>query len=102
MEFDLSGPLRIEEREDGYYVVGRNQLIPVDSQEEGLAQIKRMGGHHDEDLDMDIDPMGPHGPHVHPTFESYVTETNSLKDLVGKSDDEELDLDDAQIGRAHV
>jgi len=34
---------------------------------------------------------------AYPTFESYVAETNSLKDLVGKSDDEELDLDDARM-----
>jgi hypothetical protein len=37
---------------------------------------------------------------VYLTFESYVKEGNSLKDLVGKEDDEELDLDDARkIGR---
>lgn len=29
MEFDLSGPLRAEEREDGWYVLGQNMLIPV-------------------------------------------------------------------------
>lgn len=34
------------------------------------------------------------------TFESFVNEGNSLKDLVGKTDDEELDLDDARaIGK---
>ena len=39
-------------------------------------------------------------PRVYLTFESFVTETNSLKDLVGKADDEELDLDDARkIGK---
>ena len=31
------------------------------------------------------------------TFESFVTEGNSLKDLVNKSDDDELDLDDARL-----
>ena len=37
---------------------------------------------------------------VYLTFESYVEESTSLKDLVGKTDDEELDLDDARlIGR---
>jgi hypothetical protein len=37
---------------------------------------------------------------VYPTFESFVSETNSLKNLVGKADDEELDLDDARrIGK---
>lgn len=42
-----------------------------------------------------------------PTFESFdvqqkapITEENSIKDLVGKADDEELDLDDARtIGK---
>ena len=37
---------------------------------------------------------------LHLTFDSFVTESNSLKDLVGKNDDEELDLDDARaIGK---
>jgi hypothetical protein len=35
MEFDTSGPLRIEEREDGLYVVGGGMLVAVDSREEG-------------------------------------------------------------------
>jgi len=34
---------------------------------------------------------------VYRTFESFVQEGNSLKDLVGKDDDEELDLDDARM-----
>jgi hypothetical protein len=34
------------------------------------------------------------------TFESFMSEGNSLKDLVGKTDEEELDLDDARaIGK---
>jgi len=28
-EFDTSGPIRKEERYDGWYVIGNNQLIPV-------------------------------------------------------------------------
>jgi hypothetical protein len=37
---------------------------------------------------------------LHLTFSSFVTESNSLKDLVGKNDDEELDLEDARaIGK---
>ena len=46
---------------------------------------------------------GHHGPHT--TFESFLNEgsgqgKNSLKDLVGKDDEEELDLDDARkIGK---
>ena len=32
--FNLSGPIRKEERWDGWYVVGEGQLIPVKSEEE--------------------------------------------------------------------
>ena len=39
-EFDLSGPLRLEERYDGWYVVGENRLIPVDSEAEGKYYIE--------------------------------------------------------------
>jgi len=35
MEFDLSGPLRVELRSDGYYVVGQNMLMAVDTLEQG-------------------------------------------------------------------
>lgn len=31
-EFDTSGPLRKEERYDGWYVIGRGKLIPVESE----------------------------------------------------------------------
>ena len=41
MEFDTSGPLRIESRSDGLYVVGNGQLIPVSSREEAEEIIKR-------------------------------------------------------------
>jgi hypothetical protein len=37
--FDLSGPLRVEERYDGWYVLGNNRMIPVGSQEEGNKLI---------------------------------------------------------------
>ena len=40
-EFDTSGPLRAEERFDGWYVVGNGMLIPVDSEEEALEYISR-------------------------------------------------------------
>jgi hypothetical protein len=33
-EFDTSGPLRKEERYDGWYVIGEGRLIPVASEEE--------------------------------------------------------------------
>jgi hypothetical protein len=31
--FDTSGPLRKEERQDGWYVIGNGYLIPVASEE---------------------------------------------------------------------
>jgi hypothetical protein len=33
-EFDTSGPLRKEVRQDGWYVIGEGILLPVDSEEE--------------------------------------------------------------------
>jgi hypothetical protein len=39
-EFDLSGPLRLEERYDGWYVVGENSLVPVSSEAEGKHYIE--------------------------------------------------------------
>jgi hypothetical protein len=41
-EFDLSGPLRTEERSDGWYVLGNNKMIPVSSQSEGLKLIETL------------------------------------------------------------
>jgi hypothetical protein len=41
-EFDLSGPLRVEERYDGWYVLGNNMMIPVDGQDEGLKLIETL------------------------------------------------------------
>ena len=37
--FDLSGPLRVEERYDGWYVLGNNKMIPVSSQDVGIRLI---------------------------------------------------------------
>ncbi len=37
--FDLSGPLRLEERYDGWYVLGNNKMIPVSSWNEGNKLI---------------------------------------------------------------
>jgi len=37
--FDLSGPLRLEERFDGWYVLGNNRMIPVSSQDAGRRLI---------------------------------------------------------------
>lgn len=101
MEFDLSGPMRIEERSDGLYVVGNNMLIPVNSIEDGLSIIRKDNPNYEIDEDDNDDVM--HG-YAEPTFESYtyriIAEGNSIKDLVGKDEGDELDLDDARaIGR---
>ena len=37
--FDLNGPLRLEERYDGWYVLGNNRMIPVASQDAGRKLI---------------------------------------------------------------
>mgnify|MGYP001193621006 CR=1 FL=1 len=42
MSFDLKGPLRIERRSDGYYVVGEGILCPVDGVEDGEALIEQI------------------------------------------------------------
>jgi hypothetical protein len=39
MEFDTSGPYRLERRSDGYYVVGQGMLCPVNDRDEGVAMI---------------------------------------------------------------
>ena len=39
--FDLSGPLRLEERYDGWYVLGNNRMIPVSSQDAGRILIDK-------------------------------------------------------------
>lgn len=40
--FDLSGPLRLEERYDGWYVLGNNRMIPVSSQDAGHILITQL------------------------------------------------------------
>jgi hypothetical protein len=42
VSFDTSGPLRVTYRGDGYYVVGKGMLIPVDSRKEGEDTIAEM------------------------------------------------------------
>ena len=44
MSFDTGGPLRIQRRRDGYYVVGQGMLCPVDSPEEGRKLIQQLQG----------------------------------------------------------
>ena len=40
--FDLSGPLRLEERYDGWYVLGENRMIPVNDQDDALNTIDKL------------------------------------------------------------
>ena len=39
MTFDLSGPLRVELRSDGYYVLGQGMMMAVDTLEQGQKVI---------------------------------------------------------------
>jgi len=38
-EFDLSGPLRVILRADGFYVLGENMMVAVDTLEKGIKMI---------------------------------------------------------------
>jgi CRISPR/Cas system CMR-associated protein Cmr3 (group 5 of RAMP superfamily) len=40
VKFDTSGELRMESRSDGYYVVGKGMLIPVDDEQDAERTIK--------------------------------------------------------------
>jgi hypothetical protein len=40
VEFDTGGEYRIEERTDGFYIVGQGGLIPVKDRAEGEELIK--------------------------------------------------------------
>ena len=42
MKFNTSGEYRLTHRSDGWYVVGRNMLVPVKGPEEGTAFISEM------------------------------------------------------------
>jgi len=42
MEFDTSGELRLEEKTDGWYIVGEGKLIPVKNKVEGERMIQLM------------------------------------------------------------
>lgn len=44
IEINTSGPLRLLELHDGWYVVGGGRLIPVKNEEEGLCLIKKIKG----------------------------------------------------------
>ncbi len=43
-EFDTSGPLRMEERSDGWYVIGNGMLIPVKDVDEACDMLERLNG----------------------------------------------------------
>jgi hypothetical protein len=40
-EFDLSGPLRVELRYDGYYVLGENMMMAVNTLKDGIEYINK-------------------------------------------------------------
>ena len=40
-EFDLSGPLRVDLRSDGYYVLGQNMMMAVNTFEEGQEYVSK-------------------------------------------------------------
>ena len=40
-EFDTSGPIRKEERYDGWYVIGDGKLIPVRDEEEADRLLEK-------------------------------------------------------------
>ena len=42
MSFDTGGPLRLQKRRDGWYVVGEGMLIPVADSKEGKKVIREM------------------------------------------------------------
>jgi len=42
IDFDMNGPLRIETRSDGLYVVGHGLLCPVKTEAEGRDLITRL------------------------------------------------------------
>ncbi len=42
VEIDVSGTLRVLEIENDFYVVGQEMLIPVNSREEGLEEIRKI------------------------------------------------------------
>ena len=41
MTFDLSGPLRVELRSDGYYVLGQGMMMAVNTFEEGQEYVSK-------------------------------------------------------------
>lgn len=42
MSFNMNGNLRITQKSDGFYVVGKGMLIPVNDYEEGKDLIKEL------------------------------------------------------------
>jgi len=42
LSFDVQGPLRIERRSDGYYVLGQGLMVPVDDPDDGAELIEEL------------------------------------------------------------
>ena len=51
MKFDTSSKIHVERRHDGYYVVGKGMLIPVETYEEGMEIINEMKGGEENNAD---------------------------------------------------
>jgi len=47
-EFDLSGEFRAEERYDGWYVLGKNRMIPVNDEADALNTIEKLNALNNE------------------------------------------------------
>ena len=47
-EFDLSGEFRVEERYDGWYVLGKNRMIPVNDEADALNTIEKLNALNNE------------------------------------------------------
>ena len=44
-EYHVGGPLRAEHRNDGWYVIGQDNLIPVDDREEAESILLKLGAY---------------------------------------------------------
>lgn len=65
VELDTNGPLRVERRRDGFYVLGNGMSIPVESREEGASIIAEAAGEEraededEDDIEVDVDYGDP-------------------------------------------
>jgi hypothetical protein len=50
-QFDTSGPLRIECRSDGWYVLGEGLLVPAGGREDAKRLLAELRGGADDDVE---------------------------------------------------